>query len=92
MLTGVPSPTPAPPPEFAPEPWRSASVPPEVPPGDLTFACPRCGEDVTAATYSPCAGCRAELRSRLGRERQELVAEDYVPKMNVTPNAVALKD
>ena len=79
-------------PEFPPEPWTVATVPPEAPEGDLAFACPRCRRDVTEAAYGPCTTCRAELRADLGGEAREVVEEDYVPKMNVTPNAVALKE
>ncbi len=87
------SPTPAPPvPAFPPEPWRQATVPPAPPEGDLDFSCPRCGEDCQAPAYGPCPRCRSELRDRLGGEQRAVAQEDYVPKMNVTPNAVALKD
>lgn len=92
MLAPMPSPAPAPPPEFPPEPWRAAQVPPEAPPGDISFTCPRCGAEASDATYGPCRSCRTDLRSRLGGEGHDVVQEDYVPKMNVTPNAVALKD
>jgi hypothetical protein len=55
--------------------------------------CPRCGGSLAEeAFYGPCTACRTELRATLGGEQHELETEDYVPKMNVTPNAVALKD
>lgn len=73
------------------EPWKVATVPPEPPEGDLAFPCPRCRADVVEPAYGPCTGCRAELRASLGGERRDVEVE-YVPKMNVTPNAVALKD
>jgi hypothetical protein len=58
----------------------------------LSFACPRCTANVDEAFYGPCTSCRDELRAKyLGEGRIVEVAE-YVPKMNVTPNAVALKD
>ena len=72
------------------EPWKVAVVPPEPPEGDLSFPCPRCRAEVVERAYGPCSGCRAELR-QLGGERRDVEVE-YVPKMNVTPNAVALKD
>lgn len=57
--------------------------------------CPRCGSLLDAATerfYGPCTDCRGQLRAKfLGDGRTVEVAE-YEPKMNVTPNAVALKD
>jgi hypothetical protein len=59
---------------------------------DLEFPCPRCGAEVTERLYGPCSSCRHELRAALGGEGHELVTAAYDPKMNVTPNAVALKD
>jgi hypothetical protein len=58
----------------------------------LTFDCPRCGLAADARLYGPCDTCRADLRATFAGERREVEAEAYVPKMNVTPNAVALKD
>jgi hypothetical protein len=57
-----------------------------------SFTCPRCGTSATERFYGPCESCRTELRAKyLGEGRIVEVAE-YEPKMNVTPNAVALKD
>jgi hypothetical protein len=39
----------------------------------------------------PCAKCTAELRAKFDVVAKDIDTE-YVPKMNVTPNAVALKD
>ena len=39
-----------------------------------------------------CPDCRAGMRERLAGEAREVETTEYVPKMNVTPNAVALKD
>jgi len=58
----------------------------------LSFTCPRCEQDVEARFYGPCDSCRADLRATQGNEKQELHTEAYEPKMNVTPNAVALKE
>lgn len=58
----------------------------------LDFRCPRCGVGVVEAFYGPCASCRDELRAHLGGDARDVVAAAYEPKMNVTPNAVALKD
>jgi hypothetical protein len=58
----------------------------------LAFTCPRCETDVSEPLYGPCTSCRAELRATLGGEGHAVEAADYEPKMNVTPNAVALKD
>jgi hypothetical protein len=56
------------------------------------FTCPRCRLEVTEAFYGPCSSCRQTLRATLGGEAQDVEVGDYVPKMNVTPNAVATKD
>ena len=61
-------------------------------PESQTYACPRCATDVTETWYGPCAPCRNQLRATQGLEAREVVQADYVPKMNVTPNAVATKD
>ncbi|MCB1003623.1 MAG: hypothetical protein KDB35_05495 [Acidimicrobiales bacterium] len=58
----------------------------------LTFTCPRCGTDVAERLYGPCTSCRAQLRADLGGEASDVERDAYEPKMNVTPNAVALKD
>ena len=61
-------------------------------PETSTFACPRCGTSVDEAYYGPCTSCRDVLRATLGGEARDVAAAEYVPKMNVTPNAVATKD
>jgi len=58
----------------------------------LSITCPRCGEATSARYYGPCAGCRDGLRATQGGEAHEVETVAYEPKMNVTPNAVALKD
>jgi len=59
---------------------------------ELEHDCPRCATPVRQRYYGPCPGCRAELAARYaGRERDVEVAE-YEPKVNVTANAVALRD
>jgi len=58
----------------------------------LDVTCPRCAEAVRARFYGPCERCRVELRATLGGEGRLVEAEAYEPKMNVTPNAVALKE
>lgn len=59
---------------------------------DTPFTCPRCNTTVTARFYGPCDTCRTHLRATLGTEKRDVEVAEYVPKMNVTPNAVALKD
>lgn len=61
-------------------------------PDVLSFTCPRCQGEVTEAWFGPCTSCRAELRTTYAGEAREVAAAEYVPKMNVTPNAVASKD
>ena len=58
----------------------------------LEFTCPRCGGSAAEVFYGPCTSCRDELRASLGTDGHALAQADYEPKMNVTPNAVALKD
>jgi hypothetical protein len=58
----------------------------------LSFSCPRCQQTSTEAYYGPCSTCRGDLVRTLGGEARAVEAADYVPKMNVTPNAVAQKD
>lgn len=58
----------------------------------LSFVCPRCATGVAERLYGPCAACRHALRSSVRGEAREVDAAAYEPKMNVTPNAVAVKD
>ena len=57
-----------------------------------TFACPRCGETVDERFYGPCHSCRTELRAKFLGEGRVIEVAEYEPKINVMPNAVALKD
>ena len=60
---------------------------------DLTgFTCPRCSRTVSDEYYGPCAQCRDELKATFEAEGRDVAPTEYEPKMNVTPNAVALKD
>ncbi len=56
------------------------------------FDCPRCGTPVSSLFYGPCDKCRDQLRAKISAEATDIEVGDYEPKMNVTPNAVALKD
>ena len=58
----------------------------------MEFACPRCGTSVDERFYGPCSTCRDTLRAAFVREAKVIEVAEYEPKMNVTPNAVALKD
>jgi hypothetical protein len=61
-------------------------------PADLDLTCPRCQAPVTVRFYGPCETCRAELRVVFAGEARDVEVEEYVPKMNVTPNAVASRE
>ena len=56
------------------------------------FDCPRCDATTVERLYGPCEDCRAELRAMYDGQARDVDTGGYVPKMNVTPNAVALKD
>lgn len=58
----------------------------------MEFTCPRCSSSVEAEFYGPCESCRDQLRASFTREGKVVELAEYEPKMNVTPNAVALKD
>ncbi|HQV58127.1 MAG TPA: hypothetical protein PKV27_08955 [Ilumatobacteraceae bacterium] len=58
----------------------------------MTITCPRCGTEATVRFYGPCDRCRGELHAKYLGEARDVEVAEYVPKMNVTPNAVALKD
>jgi len=61
-------------------------------PDDLDFNCPRCAQSVRERVYGPCRVCRDQLRATVAGSAREIEVEEYTPKMNVTPNSVALKD
>ncbi len=54
--------------------------------------CLRCGAEVPLMFAGPCPSCTDELRATMRGDAREVEGAEYVPKMNVTPNAVALKD
>jgi hypothetical protein len=58
----------------------------------LSFTCPRCGAGADDRFYGPCEDCRTVLRRDMAGEARVVEDAAYEPKMNVTPNAVALKD
>jgi hypothetical protein len=63
-----------------------AAYPPEAMP------CLRCGAEARMVFAGPCPACAQELREKFRGEARIVEGDDYVPKMNVTPNAVASKD
>ncbi len=56
------------------------------------MTCPRCSLESVADYYGPCETCRTELRATMGSYAHEIVPTEYQPKINVTPNAVAMRD
>jgi hypothetical protein len=54
--------------------------------------CMRCHQEAPMRFYGLCSVCRDDLRTKFDREGRTIAVADYEPKMNVTPNAVALKD
>ncbi len=54
--------------------------------------CLRCGQPATLRFAAPCPTCMDELHARFPGVARDVHAEEYVPKVNVTANAVALKD
>ncbi len=58
----------------------------------MEYGCPRCSNPVDERFYGPCEACRVALRAKFLSEGREVIVAEYEPKMNVTPNAVALKD
>ena len=58
----------------------------------VEFVCPRCSSTVEERFYGPCSACRNQMRMAYRSEGREVEVAEYEPKMNVTPNAVALKD
>ena len=58
----------------------------------LEMDCVRCGNPALMRFRGLCDTCRDELHAKFARDGREMEVEEYVPKMNVTPNAVALKD
>jgi hypothetical protein len=57
----------------------------------LDFSCPRCQAAVAERFYGPCQSCRTTLRAAYAGLARDVEVAEYVPKMNVTPNAVASK-
>jgi hypothetical protein len=58
----------------------------------LAITCPRCGGEAKVRFYGPCDDCRAALRDTFAIEARVIEVAEYEPKLNVTPNAVAVKD
>jgi hypothetical protein len=54
--------------------------------------CMRCGKPALMRFRGACDACIGELDAKFEGVARDVEAQEYVPKMNVTPNAVALKD
>jgi hypothetical protein len=54
--------------------------------------CLRCGAEAMLRFAGPCPDCADELRAKYQRLERAVETAEYEPKMNVTVNAVALKD
>ena len=57
----------------------------------VPMPCLRCGAETHMRFAGPCPACAAELHEKFRGEARDVEVE-YDPKMNVTPNAVALKE
>jgi hypothetical protein len=60
--------------------------------GPVDMECMRCRRVAPMRFYGLCATCREELHSKFDRGTRVIEIAEYEPKVNVTPNAVALKD
>jgi hypothetical protein len=60
--------------------------------GSVNIVCPRCGREAETRFHGPCDTCRSELRAAFAQQGRVVEVTEYEPKVNVTPNAVALKD
>jgi hypothetical protein len=58
----------------------------------VEFDCPRCQTSTNDDFYGPCPTCRGDLIAKFASDGRVVELAEYEPKMNVTPNAVALKD
>ena len=72
--------------------WQPGPMP-DAPPADLlAITCPRCARPASVRFYGPCEDCRTTLRVEQAHAAHDVEVAAYEPKMNVTPNAVALKE
>lgn len=70
----------------------ATSADPSAADGTPDQECLRCAKTAPMRFRGLCRECRAELVERFRRDAREIEVAEYEPKMNVTPNAVALKD
>ena len=57
----------------------------------VDMECMRCGSTEAMRFRGMCRSCTEELRARFSGDGRVVEVAEYEPKMNVTPNAVALK-
>lgn len=77
-------------PSVTPSHDREPTVLPDIEP--RSRPCMRCGRASTSRFYGCCGECTDELNAKYPGIARDVTAAAYEPKMNVTPNAVALKD
>jgi hypothetical protein len=71
---------------------QETTVPEELDLTPIEMDCIRCRTRALMRFYGLCPACRDELHAKFAAEGRTLEVAEYEPKMNVTPNAVALKD
>ena len=59
---------------------------------EVQFVCPRCEKSVAKRFYGPSGFCREELHLTLATNVSPIESEPFPPKVNVSPNSVALKE
>lgn len=59
---------------------------------EIHHDCPRCHQPTQQRYYGPCAACRTDLAHRFAGQARDVEVPVYEPKVNVTPNAVAMRD
>jgi hypothetical protein len=58
----------------------------------VPMECLRCGTEAPMRFAGTCTACTAELREKFQAAEGRVVDTEYVPKVNVTANAIATKD
>jgi hypothetical protein len=58
----------------------------------IAMPCLRCRAETKLRFAGPCPTCAADLHEKFQGTARAVEGTEYEPKMNVTPNAVALKD
>jgi hypothetical protein len=58
----------------------------------VDMECMRCHRTAPMRFYGICTECREDLHTIFARDARTIAVAEYEPTMNVTPNAVALKE